>query len=44
MNHDICCIGVARMQDPHSNLNVNRGIPTRIRFKLVLSQKGQNKK
>ena len=30
MNHDICCIGVARMQDHHPNLNENRGISTKI--------------
>ena len=30
MNLDVRCIGVAGMQDPHSHLDVNSGIPTRI--------------
>jgi hypothetical protein len=28
MNHDIRRSGIAGMQDPHPNLNVNRGVPT----------------
>ena len=30
MNHDKCGSSIAGMQDPHPNLNVNRGIPIRI--------------
>ena len=30
MNHDIGCIDVAGMQDPHPNVNVNKGILTSI--------------
>jgi hypothetical protein len=41
MNHDICRSGVGGMQDPHPNLNVNRGVPTRITSERALSQKGQ---
>jgi hypothetical protein len=41
MNHDIRHSGVGGMQDPHPNLNVNRGVPTRITSERALSQKGQ---
>ena len=40
MNH-IRCIGSIGMQDPHPNLNVNRGFPTTITSEWALSQKGQ---
>ena len=40
-NHEICRIGPIGMQDPHSNLNVNRGFPTTITSEQALSQKGQ---
>ena len=41
MNHDIRRIGPIGMQDPHPNLNVNRGFPTTITSERALSQKGQ---
>ena len=41
MNHDIHHIGVVGMQDPHPNLNVSRGIPTRITSNCILSQNRQ---
>ena len=37
MNHDINHSHVARMQDFHLNLNINKGISTRIRSKWTLS-------
>ena len=41
MNHDIRHIGPIGMQDPHPNLNVNRGFPTTITSEQALSRKGQ---
>lgn len=41
INHDIRHSGVARMRDPHPNLNVNREVPIKIKSKRALSRKGQ---
>ena len=45
MNHDISRIGPIGMQDPHPNLNANRGFPTTITFEQGIILKGtKNKK
>jgi hypothetical protein len=44
MNHDICRSGISGIQDPHTNLNVNRGVPIRITSERALSRKGQKVK